>query len=171
MIRILLFLSLAAVALAGAPERYDLLVQRNIFAPDRRAVTAALPPAVPAPEPAEVAPAARLTLVGVAILNGVAHAVFAGSAEAFDGPFQTGDRLGPWEVRAIDTQRVTLVADDHSLELPVGGSLEQRGDAWALTEGTVAAPPAAEPTTEPAEDAGMTILERLRQRRQQELGK
>ncbi|MBN2449082.1 MAG: hypothetical protein JXR77_01755 [Lentisphaeria bacterium] len=138
---------------AEIPEAYRVLVQRNVFDPHRGPVVSRAPTeqrSVPPPIPTE-----STTLVGVAILNDAAAALFAGTRAGLAGTRRPGDDMEIGRLEAVTTDGVTVTARDGStLRLDVGQTLSRRvGEAWRLTDGTHAPPSAASfpgPGTSPA---------------------
>jgi hypothetical protein len=161
---------------ADLPEAYQVVARRNLFSPSRLATP---PPAttVVAPPP----PAETITLSGVAVLDGQATALFAGSSASLSGACRPGESLGPLRVNTVSTGGVSLDPGGQggALCLAVGQSLRRLpGQPWqwsaTAADGATPVPAAASstapppPASTPAGDTD-TILKRLLERRKKEM--
>lgn len=174
-------LGLLATVAADLPETYAVIVTRDVFNAKREPAvsrSARLEPVAP------VAPPDSLTLLGVAILDGRATALFAGSAPEFTGLRRPGETLGAGRVVTIDTDGVTFETDPVStLRVRVGQTLARSaGQAWQLStsapapvagpSGTMAPTAAAGTTPAPGPAAATSpadMLKQMLERRQREL--
>jgi hypothetical protein len=161
-------LALGATA-ADVPEAYQVIAQRNLFSPSR----VGTPPRLPAAAVETPPPTETLTLTGVAVLEGRATALFAGSTAGLSGAHQVGGALDNLRLTSVSTAGVSFDADGQAgpLRLAVGQSLRRLlGQPWQLTASAApaAAPAAAPQATAPAGDTG-DILKRLLERRKKEM--
>ncbi len=183
---VIILASLSTAFAAGLPEAYQVIVQRDIFNPGRTPAAAR-----PQGEPVEAAPVAlpdRLSLIGVAILDGQAQALFVGSRLEWTGRRQPGDDLAAGRLVAVDTAGVTLATGPGTtLRLRVGESLTAvAGEPWRLSDGPAPVAPAAPTpsadrpapsgdvtTAAPAAPAAASspedLIQQMRERRRREL--
>jgi len=124
---------------ADLPEAYQIILRRDVFNPRRvplpvrdSSAAAAIP----------VAPPETLTLVGVAVADGKASALFSGSTAELSGTRHPGEPLGSGRIVSIDTDGVTFEADAVStLRLRVGQTLRRTvGQAWQASVAPAAVP-------------------------------
>ncbi|NLF15957.1 MAG: hypothetical protein GX595_01685 [Lentisphaerae bacterium] len=146
---VIILASLSTAFAAGLPEAYQVIVQRDIFNPGRTPAAAR-----PRGEPVVAAPVAspdRLSLIGVAIIDGQAQALFVGSRLEWTGRRQPGDELAAGRLVAVDTAGVTLeTGPGTTLRLRVGESLTAAaGEPWRLSDGP---PPVATMAPAPSAD-------------------
>lgn len=175
----LLLLALASVAGAAPEDDYPLLFQRNIFDPERSPDAA---PVEVVPEAPAVEQKAQdwLRLAGVMIDGNQAIAFFQGSSPEYDAVVYLDEFVDELLLVAIASDAIVLYYHDEELSLPVGQGLRRDdegvwqiaqdtdpgffgAESWGITQdGAVA--------DEPASDSSeMDLLERLRQRRNEEL--
>ena len=168
---------------AAGFESYRVVVNRNIFDPtrrQRRETPPQPPPSAPAPAPARD----HIDLTGVLLSPEATVAFFEGSREEHGKVLKTGDTIAQYTIARIQSDRVVLSGDKGTLELPVGGSLQQTEDgAWQAQEregalakpvslasgsaGTAAASSGSGSTSSSASD----LLKKMLERRKKELGK
>jgi hypothetical protein len=163
------------LAYADVPETYQVIVQRNLFSPSRGSASARLSAtatAVAAPTVTDT-----ITLVGVAVLEGQATALFAGSAPGLSGARRKGDTLDTLRLSSVSTAgvRVDTGNPQETLQLAVGQSLSRlAGQSWRVSAAPLPVPTTASDsaaTAAPATSAGDAddILKRMRERRQKEM--
>ena len=172
LLALVLALALDAAS-ADLPETYQVIAQRNLFSPSR----VGTPPPAPTVAAAPPAPTETVTLIGVAVLEGEATALFAGSTPILSGARHPGDRLDQARISAVSTVGVSVDtgSPEGPLRLAVGQSLQRfQGQPWQRSAEAVsaaaspAAAPAALQSPTPSGDAG-DILKRLLERRQKEM--
>jgi hypothetical protein len=193
-----LTLTLAAVHAPAAEslEDFAIITRRNVFDPDRRPEHPNTRPAEFLPPPEPPAPPETISLLGVALTEERATAVFNGSTPELSGTRTLGETIADLVVVDLDTREVVLRPrpagtddrgdDSTELRLPVGGGLSRQGreSTWKRAEvrpvpDRSAPARGAEPDHAGPEEAGdesadrneSDILKRLRERRQRELEK
>lgn len=116
-------------------DRFQLIVDRNIFDSERRKQVANRQP-----EPRIEQPRTQtISLNGTISYGGKAFAFVSSSESEYRGVFSPGDTLGGWRLESVDTRGVKLKAEDGELDLPVGKSLRRDGEeAWRVSEELVA---------------------------------
>lgn len=177
---------LLALLTAGAdiPEAYQVIISRDVFNPRRDPGALRASHATPV---APVIPPDRLTLLGVAVVDSRATALFAGSTPELTGSRRPGETLGSGRVVSIDTDGVTFEADAVStLRIRVGQTVTRSGASpWQVSDSLPAAGPAPVAPLTPTQPAGPAaestvpppagaatpgdILQRLLERRKREL--
>ena len=177
-----LLLSVQAVGLAqeepssAAPgfESYRILVDRNIFDPNRRASRPERrsTPTEPVPQPDQLA------VTGVLIHEGAAVAFFEGTKPDYNADLNEGGTVAGYTVVEIRTDHLRLSKDGREIELPVGSGLSRHDEGeWQLSsspsfldrrEPSSSERPA---ETKSSDSPSTTLLERLRKRRQREVGR
>jgi hypothetical protein len=149
----------------GRPwERYEILVERNIFSRSRGGPRAGdeEPAERPAPRPEEF-----VYLRGVVCLDGRALAVVEDMRSGRIRRLRAGDALLRGAVGRVGLRGMEYVRDADSVMIAVGDNLARSASpAPASGAEQAGAPPAADEAPGGAGD----ILERLRQRRLRELG-
>ena len=156
--------------------RFELVLQRNIFDPERR------PPVQLGVRKTETPPPAhRIGLVGVYIDEEQRVALFAGSSGEYNLTLVTGESIAGFKVTSITTDNITLRKGDREIELRVGASLRKQGDEdWELSNetGIAAALPTSNAdfsttTVSPGgtDAARQEMLRKLIERRKQEVGR
>jgi hypothetical protein len=167
----------------GAPalEQFSVVWERNLFDPNRQPPAAdmaytATPAAPPVPD--------RLQLTGVLLVGEEQTAFFEGTRAGFNALAKAGDTVGGFLVERVRIDGVDLAMGEQRLSIEVGGAATggepgtwtiaaQEAGPWVgvqvqppvATESVVSETPAVVPA-----EAG-DIMERLKARRQQELGK
>ena len=143
-------------------ERYEVLVERNIFSRQRgrrdRAAEGIVTPAPPPPERSVV-------LTGVVKQGEECTAFLEDARTGTVSKVRVGDSVLEGRVAAITMDSIDYEKDGRVAHVAMGGNLEGGGSArsaGAASSTTTSAPTG---TAEPSD-----ILERLRQRRQRELG-
>lgn len=171
-------------------DTYKILMDRNIFNPSRVPNKPDEGPAAPAPYQART-----MRLMGTVLTEHVKLALFEGDSEAPRSGAKPGDTLVGYTVEDIRTDGITLKNDAGSAQVAVGAGLSRQEDGkWVIADrATVQAQPApanepaagSTPATAPAPAPGADAkakdtqpaasdgdaLEKLRQRRRQELGR
>jgi hypothetical protein len=149
-------------------ETYSILVQRNIFDPQRR----------PAPtrgaeeSPVEESPPdLSVSLLGTWVSSGRTMALLGSPSAEYNGDRAAGEELGGWKIESITTKGVVLVRGDQRLDWPVGQKVVRLGEEGWQVAGQ--AEPGRSPTTSSGSASGGSsegILEKLRKRRKRETG-
>jgi len=163
----------------GAPAGLDysafqVIVDRNIFDPNRYPRRSGETRARPAPKTVD-----SLTLVGTMSYERGTFAFFDGSSSDYRKALKLSDIIAGYEVCNITPDAVKLAAGTNVLELPVGMQLRREEDGpWRLADrsGPYAAAPASNTTNAATATASGTgssetdsdIIKRLMQRREQE---
>ena len=111
----------SAADAAGDPfaEEFSIITQRNIFDPNRQASRPRDTVQVtrtPAPTPV---PVRTIDLYGAFIRDNEAIALVGGDT-VLSGELRIGDKLGDWEVTAINTMGVLLTKEDDMMSWAVG---------------------------------------------------
>ena len=164
---------------ASAEQAFQLLFERNIFDPDRRAQVSEAPeiydePVVEAPEPTDY-----IRLVGILIMDDTEMAFLEGTRPEYVTALFLDEYVDNLMLIEVDTEHAVFYCDNREIVLPVGAALGRQGqEAWHVTEATVpssasadAGQDAGEVNTDDQENnAADSLLERLRKRREQELG-
>jgi hypothetical protein len=113
-------------------DRFQLIVERNIFDSERQKRVVNREPPPPRIERPRVQ---TISLNGTIRYDGKAFAFMNSSESEYRGVFSLGDILGDWRLAAIDTRGVKLETDDIELDLPVGKSLRREGEqAWEVSD-------------------------------------
>lgn len=166
-------------------EDFKLILQRNIFDPERRPYREPVREERPAPPPSPSPD--RLRLYGTSVHDGGAYAWFDGTEPGFK-QFKAGvgTRMGAFEITGITLTNVALKAEDKKFELAVGGELQRVGNApWKASGGGPmgsfsrspsnsgsTASPASESSGGSSEASEMSdVLKRLLEKRKKELNK
>lgn len=128
----------SAADAAGDPfaEEFSIITQRNIFDPNRQASRPRDTVQVtrtPAPTPV---PVRTIDLYGAFIRDNEAIALVGGDT-VLSGELRIGDKLGDWEVTAINTMGVLLTKEDDMMSWAVGQRLQKAGDQDWQTAGAV----------------------------------
>lgn len=162
--------------------RYEVVIERNIFDPNRRPRTRA--------ETANAEPVEQretVNLVGTWISNRETLAFLEGSRPEHSGASALGSVLDGWRLTEVSAGRVVLEKEENKIEWPVGHRLERSpGGEWELggtatavssrpsrsspggrssaSGGVTSSAASAAPSPAGAED----LLQRMRERRQRE---
>ena len=167
------FLGLAHAADSGTPlpdavcwERYHVIVQRNIFAKDRRRGRGNHRPAEQAAE--EMGPPApkaetESVLIGILQKDGLLVAFLENTRTGTVQTLRTGDALGCGHVGAITLNSMEFVSGETSLTVTVGQNLDGSA-AGRLSDTVKSGTGSGSPETN-------AILERLRKKRQEEMSR
>lgn len=173
---ILLALALAGiVASAGADAQdhadYEIVTERNIFARNRGQRPAVDATARPAPPPRSAE--SYMVLRGI-VRRGTEFVAFVEDVRTGETQVaQVGDSLASARLTSATVDGIELESPDGARTVRIGESLEGLAAGAALPEGVLAPPPASlrTGTTGAASGEEAAVLERLRQRRQQEGGR
>ena len=108
--------SALASAPGGSPTQYLAMLERPLFAPDRRPPPPPAPPAPPAlpPAPPPPDPLANIQISG--IFSGASPGIIA----RIDGKLRrvkVNDAIGPWTLKSIEGRNVTFVQGSDSRQL------------------------------------------------------
>ena len=155
-------------------ESFRIVVARNIFDPNRRESRSESRPAPEEPAPQRD----QFALTGVLIHEGAAVAFFEGTKPDYNADLKQGGTVGGYRIVEIRTDGIKLSKDGREIGLPVGSGLSKQHEGeWELSS----APsfldrlePSSNQSTADAEsnDSSSTdLLERLRKRRQREVGR
>ncbi len=169
---------------AVAFDDFRLVVERNIFDPERRrrepenVRTEALP---------ERPPTDRILLVGVLVEEATAYCFFESDVREYRGVAALGESLGDLRVAEIKTGEITLAEGERTIKMSVGMSLMKEGDGeWqqdspgASSAGLDVGDEERESSSETASEAGSQgkagdsggmsdVMRRLMEKRKQEL--
>lgn len=172
----------APAAGGGSFEKFELIVQRNIFDPNRRAGRRAEDTSATTPV------LDTIDLLGTIIEGGEAVAFTEGSNAENSRTLRLGETIANMKVAAISTEGLRMLAGDLTVEWPVGKRLaRQEGQAWTVAD-SPARPSASRPSFRPSRSGdragrggsvqqGNTsntntadTLARMRERRKREMG-
>jgi hypothetical protein len=186
-------LSLAAMTAGAAEEEtrptgtwedYRLIIQRNVFDPERRK------PVVEQPKPEETPRPVvdEILLVGTLLTDRETYAFFEGSQPDYRTVQTLRSTIADGTITEIAGDRISLVIQGVSLQLPVGNKLirENQGEWKISTDATLTAAsarnvvlessgtddrePRSESAPTEAESSESDLLKQLREKRQRELG-
>lgn len=179
-----------------AYDTFNILVERNIFSPSRRP-NASKQDEAPPPTPYQPR---TMRLMGTVLTPNVKLALFEGDSEAPRNGGKPGDTLVGYTIVDVKTDGITLKGDSGTFDVAVGSGLSQLEDGtWVAADASVVRASAPSTSTDtgggasaPASNASSSsessgaapeasgnggpsaapndALERLRQRRRQELG-
>ena len=155
-------------------EEYGIIVDRNIFDPDRARPTPPVQPPPPAPVPEPPKAREYLALTGVLLGDEAVIAFVASSRSEWSGAFSLapGQSIGPGKVLEADTTGITIAIGEGSLQWQVGAQIEKGHEGWHTAEGRAPESPSQEtkPTSDSASDksAASDLLKKLMERRQKE---
>lgn len=173
------FLSIIVVGLAfsglfaqtgDAPEhdtakgfaKYELIIQRNPFNPNRRPDRREEDNTERPPEPPRTE---HIRLVGTWVTNEGRLAFMEGGGISSSTGKEVGEEIDGWTIDSIATDKVEISKDAEKIEWRVGSEIARQGDEeWHLTETTSGDLP------EVSDEATENILERLRAKRRKENG-
>lgn len=169
-----LFLGLATSSSGAEPgnaqrawERYQVLVERNIFSRDRGSPPPRAREVTPLPPPP---PERYLVLTGIAS-HGEKHIAFLEDiGTGVTTIVQIGDTVLQGRIKNITLDGVEYEKNDRTTIIGIGGDLEGRKPS-ALSATLSPSEMAGSDLTPVAGSAEADILERLRQKREKELGK
>lgn len=166
----LLFVTCAVQAEVQPAEHYAVIYQRSIFSRGRTPApmaktsepTATVEPDAPPPPPAPIDPASLYRLVGVSLVGDRHVAFFEDTRDGSVHPAAVDDMLFDRRIVSVSLDSITTTTGDNNTQqtIAIGQSL-----SGAQLESTPRVPVA-----KPADsDAGLSIIERLRRKREQEL--
>lgn len=113
-------------------ESFKILVQRNIFDPNRRPYSEDTKPDNPPEEPPVVD---TIALVGTLISQGGAYAFFDGSSPEFKSARKTSESISNLQLARIDVESVVLKNGQQEFKLQVGsGLLREDNGPWKITD-------------------------------------
>jgi hypothetical protein len=114
-------------------DKFERIVKRNIFDPNRRPEAPVVRNYDQPQAPPEVRE--RVFLIGTMITNRKNLALFESDQREHNTDAQTGTKLAGFTVQSISTSGVKLVDGERSLELPVGAAIERvdRGE-WKVVD-------------------------------------
>ncbi len=165
-------------------SQFRIVIQRNIFNPNRRKPV--VRETVPPPAPPQID---QITLVGTLISEPTAFAFFAGSSPVFNSVAQRGETVAGHTIAEIHSSGITLRDATRTLELKVSEGLERRdGGAWKpasapfTARASVSRPSSGNSTTVSQVDSAQTksespgnsnedLMKRMMEKRRQELQK
>jgi hypothetical protein len=171
----------------GNAQDYDsfrLVLDRNIFDPDRRAPQ---PRAVFVEEAPPPPAAERITLVGILLDKGEAVAFFAGTRAENNAGLYHNETIAGFTLSILNTEQVLLTTEDEAFELAVGlglvrydeGPWELSNEAWSPavfgSSGSYSADPSEDSSENNGESeatdsaSGNALLEKLMKLREKEL--
>ncbi len=164
-------------------DEFRLVVERNIFDPDRRRWE----PKKKIVRLPEAPPVDRILLVGVLVEEATAYCFFESGSPDYRGVATLGESLGDLRIAEIETGEITLAEGERTIKLTVGASLVKEGDGeWQQDssrlssvdrdvgneESETSSETASEAGSQnPAGDSGGTsdVMRRLMEKRKQEL--
>ena len=165
-------------------DTYKIVIERNIFNPNRRKKTVEAATAKPPQRE-------RIELLGAVIDNQGTVALFDGTKREYQVARKPGDTIEGFRVVDVRTDGVKLEKDGQRVEMPIGSQLTREGEAgpWkmalASASGSVASghegnESGAKPDSGSAKDSsakaassgssGDSLLQKLMERRKKELG-
>lgn len=153
-------------------ESYRVIVERNIFLRDRRtatrpATTSTAPsPEAETPPPAPLAPEAEYLLVGVALDDQAVRAYVEHVPQGRLLAVGPGDAIAGGQIVQITLDAVEFAGDSGSLWIEIGHNFLGQPVAPRGNGGS-----ASMPAGDPAAGSNLSLEERLRLRRQQELNR
>ena len=163
-------------------EAYRVVIDRNIFDPNRRQKREGPPPPAPAAAPAPARE--HIDLTGVLLSAEATVAFFEGSREEYAKVLKAGDTIAGHTLTGINSDRVVFAKGEGTFELPVGGRLKQTGDEeWQVQEregalGTQVSLGSGDSTSttgssgsDSTSSSGSDLLKRMLERRKKELAK
>lgn len=163
----------AAEPVEGFRERYEIVYQRSIFVRDRRP-PAPDRPRVETPPPPPPPVEASFVLVGIVEEGDRYRAHLEDRRSGALLTLSAGDAVARGEVAAIDLDGITYRIDDATTRVPIGSDLLGKAASTAPRRADRANPPE-RPTAEAAppaargDDEGLSLEERMRRRRAQEI--
>jgi len=155
-------------------ESFRIVVDRNIFDPNRRESRPETSPAPedPAPQPDQLA------LTGVLIYEGEGVAFFEGTEPDYNVDLKQGGTVAGYRIVEIRTDGIKLSKNGREIELPVGSGLSKRHEGeWELSSAPSFLDRRESSSNQGAADAESSdssstdLLETLRKRRQREVGR
>jgi hypothetical protein len=160
----------AVISPANSFEAFQLIVERNIFNPNRVGRTKGTDEKPPKTD--------EISLVGTMKYDQKVMAFFDSPDSAFRKTASVGDSVGDFKVQKIATDRVELERDSKPLTLKVSEQLRRpEGGDWTVRSAPTVAPSAAttltpasaQPVEIPADASD--VLKRLLKKREQQLTK
>ncbi len=115
-------------------ESFRILIERNIFDPDRRKRMSVVELPVEAP------PTERIVLIGTMIDGGEAYAFFDGTKSEYEAAVRLREAIAGYRVTEIDTDHVKLDNGGRQISLPVGMGLVREGEGnWQIASASLPA--------------------------------
>ncbi|MGC9326472.1 MAG: hypothetical protein ACP5I1_02450 [Candidatus Hinthialibacter sp.] len=112
-------------------EKYSILMERNIFNPNRQGPSAPKIVQVVAPK------IDQFFLVGTMIDETNAYAFFEGAESAFNSVCQIGSVIAGHKIEEIRSDGVTLIANEQPIQIAVGkGMMRKDQGAWEIISET-----------------------------------
>jgi len=161
-------------------DSFNIVSERNIFSPNRRPSRPAIESSTP-----EVAPKTdSITLTGVLISDYGSVAFFDSTLPEYGVDIELGGSIAGYQITEIQIDGLKLTRDGQQTELPLGSGLSRQDEGeWKLssenlapttseTQDIFSAEQSSIVTTAESTSAGSSssdLLERLRERRRQEL--
>jgi hypothetical protein len=155
-------------------QSYRIVVDRNIFDPDRRASRPERrsTPTEPLSQPEELA------VTGVLIHDGAAVAFFEGTTPEYSVDLKEGGTIVGYTVVEIRTDRLRISKNGREVELPVGSGLSRQHEGeWELASAPSfldrreLSSSEKSNETKSRDSSSTDLLERLRRRREREIGR
>ncbi|RJP26503.1 MAG: hypothetical protein C4527_15185 [Candidatus Omnitrophota bacterium] len=108
-------------------EQFRILVERNIFNPDRRKKITVQPRVEPTPVIEE------FSLIGTMIADATVYAFFEGTHSGYDAVCKLGETIADHEIVEIGTSNIKLQVNGQPLTLSVGMALRRQDQGeWQL---------------------------------------
>ncbi|MFH1742613.1 MAG: hypothetical protein ABIH23_26715 [bacterium] len=118
-----------AVNSSPAFESFSIVLDRNIFNPNRYPRREAETPALPPPRPPEIE---HVSLIGTIIYSEGAVAFFEGTRS--ESAVRLEGEIAGYRITKIGTDKVKLEKDDQSVDLPVGMGLSRQDEGeWEVS--------------------------------------
>jgi hypothetical protein len=172
MIAIAITILMLATDVPDDLARYADVYTHSMFSRNRRADAPPLSD-TPPPErvevipPGPVDPASHYLLVGVSLIGDQRIAFFVDRRDGVVRPYGVGQSLADYELIVITLDAVVCRFEGEERTIEVGRLLI--GEAPPANPDAASAEPGAEPATE-SNDEELSVLEKLRRRREEELG-
>lgn len=180
-------------------DRYQVVFERSVFSRNRtRKVTPPprveqatvvqddVEPTPPPPPPEPPHPATHFVLIGISQVDGEGTAIFEDRRDSSIHDVVAGDELGELRIKSVDELAVLTTYEDKPVKVSLGRTLTgevapsvvrssatsaESTSADESTSGGPAASGSSEGGSESADPGTLSIIERMRLRRQQELGR
>ena len=111
-------------------ESFQIVLERNIFNPNRQKRVERRPVVQEAPPPQ----IDRFTLLGSMIDEASAYAFFVGSSSQFNSVLHVGDAIAQYKIVGIQSDGVTLECDGQQLSLQVGKGMQREDEGeWKVS--------------------------------------
>lgn len=113
-------------------EKYRILLERNIFDPNRRKVEPVFVEPVTAP------PTEQISLIGTMIYEKEAFAFFEGTRSEYKTAVRLQDSIAGYRVTKVDTEGIELENEGRQISLPVGMALVREGEGnWQIASASL----------------------------------